>query len=228
MKKLQLLFLLFWIASLSFSQETRSYVGLTTGISFPVGKFASKTLDGGSFALPGWRVNLDGTWQFYKDFGIGLQVDYYSIPLDVRALGYERVLADAFLLDVTIRSDPYRFLATAAFFQYSLPVIQNLSFIPKAGGGIIYGFSPYQLHKAEYYLVGEKWFEITSTRDWGGYFTAGGSLNYQVNDCIGVVLKADYGYGTVRYRFLTGSGDIREDVHHFMVVDTQLGFRINF
>jgi len=226
MKKILLLALIVYIPQISFTQEFRSYIGMGTGVSVPVGKFASKTLNGGSFALPGLNVNVDGAWLFYKGLGAGLRATYYAHPVDVRSLGYEKVTNDPFLLDVTIRSEPYKVLTLVGFAQYSLDILKRFYVTPRIGGGMIYGISPYQLYKAEYYLIGSRWFEITSTWDLAGYFSTGGEFCYQISGCIDLTLKVEYGYGKLKYRFLTGTGDIREDIHQFMVLDALAGFKL--
>jgi hypothetical protein len=227
MNILRLFILFLFLPASSISQKGNSYIGWTSGISVPVGKYASKQLDGGSFAQPGWNVSMEGVWFLHNKIGFGLQAGYYAHPVDVRSLSNQKVLDDPFLEDLSIRSDPYRALTFTGLVHYSIPVSKQISFTPKAGGGILYGFSPYQLNKAVYFLIGSQWTEKTSTRDWAGYVTAGGMFRLSISSCIDLLLKTEYGYGTLRYLFLTGTGDIREDVHRFMVVDVAAGFTIN-
>lgn len=226
MKKIVLPLLLIFIGYVPHAQKASSYVSLNTGVSLPLGKFSSKTLDGGSFALAGWNSNVEGAWFFYKDLGAGLQLGYSAHPVDVRSLGYEKVQNDPFLMDLYIRSDPYRQISLAGFFLYSFSITDKLSLTPKAGGGFLYGSSPYQLYKPEYFMVSSKWYEITSTNDMGGYFMAGATFRYPLSGCLDVVLSGEYGYGVLKYRFLTGSGDIREDVHHAMTLNILAGIGI--
>jgi len=86
----------------------------------PVGKYASKKLDGGSFAQTGWNVNMEGVWFFHRNVGFGIQAGYSAHPVDVSSLSHEKVLDDPFLEEMSIRSDPYRTLTFTGSVHYSI------------------------------------------------------------------------------------------------------------
>lgn len=227
-RKLAIISFVFVFPLISFSQHGKAYIGMTTGISIPFGDFASKEYQEGGFALPGWKVNMEGVFYVYQNLGVGLQAGYFAHPVDVEALASERLKHDSFLEQLSIRSDPYRAVSLAAFAQYSLALCEKCTLEPKLGGGVLYGRSPYQLYKSVYYLIGKDWREVTSTWDYSGFVTAGGAFRYRLSLCIDFLAKAELGYGTLKYQFLTGTGDIREDVHHFWVADLTAGISIRF
>jgi hypothetical protein len=68
MKKTIVLILLAFLSHPGYSQSAVPYAGLFTGVSIPVGKFAAKNLDGGSFAKTGWKVGAEGA----SDYDLGL------------------------------------------------------------------------------------------------------------------------------------------------------------
>ena len=157
-----------------------------------------------------------------------MQTAYRAHPLDVVSLAAEKVKENVFMEDLVIRSDPYRVITLAAFVEYSFQIAQQMSLTPAIGGGAALGISPYQLYKPEYFLVASKWYEITSTRDWSPYHTAGLEFRYQLSECIDLLIGAEMGYSLLTYRFLTGTGDIREELHHALFFDGVAGFAISF
>jgi hypothetical protein len=71
--------------------------------------------------------------------------------------------------------------------------------------------TPYQLYKAEYEMIGEKWFEITSAGDFEGSFLAGAGLKYELKNCIGFSLNSEFTYNTMDFDFELSDGSIRTD-----------------
>lgn len=193
------------------AQQKPSFIAFQTGPSFPVGKFQSKKLPEGSFTQTGFSASLEGAWFFKSWLGAGGSAGVHFHPVDVRTLGYEKVVDDLFMNDVFIRSDPYRSytLFAGLFFQFSL--VQRLSLTCKALGGMMYTQSPYQLYKAEYEMLGEKWFEITSAGDFEGSFLAGAGLKYALKNCIGFSLNSEFTYNMMEFDFETSDGSIRTD-----------------
>jgi len=193
------------------AQQKPSFISLQTGPSFPVGKFKDKKLPDGSFSLTGFSTSLEGAWFFKSWLGAGGSAGMHFHPVDVKTLGYEKVIADPFMNDVYIRSDPYRSYTLYAGFYFQVPLLQRLSFTAKALGGMIYTQSPYQLYKAEYEMIGEKWFEITSAGDFEGSFLAGAGLKYELKNCIGFSLNSEFTYNVMDFDFELTNGTIRTD-----------------
>jgi hypothetical protein len=193
------------------AQDKPSFIGLQAGPSFPVGKFQSKKLPEGSFTLTGFSASLEGAWFFKPWLGAGGSAGMHLHPVDVGALGYEKVISDPFLNDMNIRSDPYRSYTLYAGLFFQFPLVQRLSLTAKALGGVMYTRSPYQLYKATYELIGDHWYEITSAGDFAGSFLAGAGLKYELKNCIGFSLNSEFTYNAMGFDFQTTDGSIRTD-----------------
>lgn len=227
MKK-TLFFLILLISGTIQAQEKPSFFSLLAGTSLPVGGFHSKELPDGGFALPGMNVSMEGAWFFKPWIGVGAQAGIYFHPVDIRTLGYEKVIADPFMDDVYIRSNPYMTIAANAGLFFNFPLIQRLSLTAKTLGGMMYSETPYQLYKAEYYLVGEQWYEITASGDYEFSFLAGAGLRYNLKSCIGFVLNTDFTYNVLDFDFITLGGDIRTDKKIISYIDISAGLVIGF
>jgi len=208
------------------AQQNPSFVSLQVGTSLPVAKFHGKEFPGGGFALTGLCTSIEGAWFFRSWMGVGASAGMNVHPVDVGDLGYETVQENPFITDLIIRSDPYLSLSlyTGLFFQF--PLVQKLSFTAKALGGIIYTRTPYQLYKAEYYLIGENWYEITSAGDYEGSFLAGAGLRYDLNDCIGFSLQSDFTYNVMDFNFAQSDGSVRTDEKVVAFVNLSAGLVI--
>ena len=206
------------------AQEKPSFIGLHAGPSFPVGKFCAKELPDGAFAQTGVCISLEGAWFFKSWLGAGASAAMHLHPVDVSTLGYEKVLDNPFLNDLSIRSDPYRSysLYTGLFFQF--PLVQKLSVTAKALGGVIYAQTPYQLYKADYFMIGEDWYEITSAGDFDVSFLAGAGLRYDMNNCIGFSFNTTFTYNVMDFAFNLSDGSIHTDKKVVAFVDVLLGF----
>lgn len=206
-------------------QEKTSFVGINAGVSIPYGKFRSTDLEDGSFALTGMNVNMEGAWYFLPKLGVGASVGFNLNPVDVSSLGWEKVINDPFLNDLTIRSDPYLTVTAMAGLYTKLPIYKTLYFSGKLLGGLLYGRTPYQLYKPEYFLAGPDYYEITSAQDWKFSWQAGAGLIYDVSPCIGLILEGVIMYDKLSFNFRTANGT-RTDVHTISLINTTLGVRI--
>lgn len=211
MKRSFILISMIMIALALSAQEKPSFIGIQAGPSFPVGKFQSNKLPDGSFTQTGFSASVEGAWFFMPWLGAGGSAGMHYHPVDVGTLGYVKVNADPFLNDMYIRSDPYRSYTLYAGLFFQFPLVQRLSFTAKALGGMIYTQSPYQLYKATYELIGEKWYEITSASDYEGSFLAGAGLKYEMKNCIGFSLNSEFTYNTMGFSFRTLDGSTRTD-----------------
>jgi hypothetical protein len=218
-------FLMLMVLALD-AQQKPSFIGLQAGSSFPVGKFKAKELPDGGFTLTGFSTSIEGAWFFKPWLGAGGSAGLHLHPVDVSALGYEKVIADPFMNDVYIRSDPYRSYTLYGGLFFLVPLVQRLSFTAKALGGMIFSQSPYQLYRADYELIGEKWFEITSAGDFDGSFLAGAGLKYELKNCIGFSLNSEFTYNTMDFNFELSDGSIRTDKKVVAFVNLVLGIYI--
>lgn len=216
------LFLLIFISLHAFSQDKNSFISLQGGASFPVGNYASTNLDYGSFTTTGINLGIEGAWFFLPYLGVGGQAAINYHPVDVSTLGWEKVQADPFLDDVTIRSESYQ-VATGTIGLYGKwKFWNNLSATGKLLGGVMWGKSPYQLYKPTYFLVEPKWYEITSATDLSAAFVGGLGLRYDISGCIGLKVDADYTYAQMVYGFRTATGT-RYDYRDITYINLTLG-----
>lgn len=214
------------LCSTSYSQEKQSFAGLRGGITLPIGKYSQPALDRGSFALTGFNVSAEGAWFFHRNVGAGASAGLAMHPVDVGLLGREKVKADPFLQDVVIRSDPYLIITAMAGAFTDIPLKGKFRFTAKLLSGLLYGKTPYQLYKPEYFLVGPEYYEITSAKDWKFSWLAGAGLRYDISPCFGLVLDTDLVYDKLTFGFVTATGKRYED-HTISFVNITLGIRFN-
>lgn len=223
-------FLILVLLSLSLchliAQEKPSFIAIRTGVSIPYAKYHATNLDMGSFTLAGFNASLEGAWFFKPKFGIGASAGLNFHPVDVYRLGWAKVQADPFLEDVYIRSDPYLIITAMAGLYTQLPIVAKFSFTGKLLGGLLYGRTPYQLYKPEFFLVDVPYYEITSSTDYKFSWQAGIGFRYDVSPCFGLVLDADIFYDKLTFGFNTALGE-RYDEHIISFINTTLGVRFN-
>ncbi|MCB2221509.1 MAG: hypothetical protein KQI35_14005 [Bacteroidetes bacterium] len=210
----------------SHSQDTNSFFGIKAGASIPLGAYRQASLDGGSFALTGYNVKAEGGWFFKPQIGIGASVGINQHPVDVGLLGWEKVQADPFLEDLFIRSDPYLMLTGMIGVYYHYPVMKKLSIEAKIQGGMLYGKTPYQLYKPQYFLFGPEYYEITSAQDWNLAGNVGLGIRYDISPCFGLLLDSDFTYSNLAFKFLSALGE-RIDQRQILLLNTTMGLRIN-
>ncbi len=209
-----------------FAQDHTSFFSINSGVSFPMGDYQKKNLQTGSFALAGYNVNVEGAWFFKPFLGIGGQASLNFHPVDVSALGYEKVQSDPFLLDVTIRSDPYRIITSAVGLYARWNILKYLYLQGKLLGGMMWVKTPYQLYKPEYYLVGPEYFEITSSKGRNMMGIIGVGFQVDVSPCISLKLDNEYQFSEMIFGFNTASGK-RYDYRRISFVNINLGLVIN-
>lgn len=228
MNRFILIFIFVWVTLITNAQAPPSFAGLSTGVSIPLGRFHEKSLDGGSFAQTGWKSQAEGAWYSRIGLGAGLQAGYGAYSVDVEALAEEKMKGNAFIDSMSVRSDPVRVITLAGLAEYSFSLSPGLSLRAKAGGGIVYSWSPYQLYKPHYYMIGPEWYEITSDYDLGPWITAGADLRFSVCECLELRAGISYNHGFLTYQFLTGTGDIRTEEHQVISIDCLGGISYSF
>ena len=190
----------------AFSQNKYSYVGLKGGLSIPVGPYKAKDLETGCFTELGFTVSVEGAWYFKNYLGVGGQFGLNFHPVDVRSLGWEKVINDPFLNDLTIRSDPYQIITGAVGLFSRWDFWKVLSLHGKLMGGLMWAKTPYQLYKPEYFLVGPEYFEITSSKDRNFMGIAGAGIQVEVSPCIAFRAEAELQYSEMVFGFNTALG----------------------
>lgn len=207
------------------AQNNNSFVGFRSGISIPFGDFASKSLDNGTFAQLGFQSAGEGAWFFKPHYGIGASVGVNFNPIDVSALGAAMVQSNPFLDDVYIRSESFLTITTMAGPYVKFPIANKLSFTGKIIAGLLYGQTPYQLYKPDFFGVDVEFYEITSARDWKFSWMAGAGLRYDISPCFGLVFDSELMYDTFEFNFQTLTGS-RTDKEKFAIINLSLGIRL--
>jgi len=208
------------------AQDKPSFLGFRAGVSIPIGGYAAKNLDGGSFTQVGFNVTVEGAWFFKPKFGVGGSVGLNMHPVDVASLGRVRVDENHFLNSVVIRSEPYTIITAMGGIFVQLPLNTVFSFSAKLLGGMLYGKTPYQLYKPDYFLLPDNWAEITSAQDWKFSWQTGVGLRYHLSPCIDLIFDTDLFYDQLSFNFNTASG-LRTDTKTIAFINTTVGFRIN-
>ncbi len=209
------------------SQDGGISFGLSSGTSIPFGKYSSTEYGEGSFTQPGLAISGDFSWFFSSKFGIFLRGSYLLHPIDVSALGLARVNKDPFLSNVIIRSEPYKILTIMPGVGTKLKLSEKWNFNAGVMAGYLWGQTPYQLHKPDYYLLPDDWEEITSARDSKFSWKIAAGIEYELLSCVGFFADAELLNDTLKFDFITSTGT-RTDEKHIAVVNLKLGFRIHF
>jgi hypothetical protein len=200
---LKYLFLSFFCFSIfsSYAQQGPSYFSVRAGVSVPFGKFSSYNLQESSFAMTGITFSADGAWFFLPYLGVGGEFGYNQQPIDVSVLGYEKMKDEPALEDLTIRSEGFQTLTTAAGLYANWNFWKSFSLTGKLLGGWMWGKTPYQLYKPIYYLVDPGWYEITSAKDNGFIVVPGIGLQYDISPCIGVKAESELYYRNMQFGY---------------------------
>jgi hypothetical protein len=213
--------LIFFIGISASAQPTEGSIHLRSGLSVPLLEYASADLEKGSFTKAGLTTTLALSSDLYKQWGITLQGGLQLHPVDVGWLGYEKVRTDPFLLDVTIRSEPYRILHIAGGPTYSFEPFAKTSVSASLLGGVFYSSTPYQLHKPKYFMTGPDFYEITTSRDYSFAYGAGLSLAYAITDCYHLALESDLLRSKAGFQFVSGAG-LRTDWRQITMLNISL------
>ena len=222
-----LCFMFFGIAFVAHAQDKPSFIGMRSGVSIPFGKYAEKNLDDGCFAQAGFNVTVEGAWFFKPKFGVGASVSLDLHPVDVASLAKARVDEDPFLNNVVVRSEPYLIITAMVGPYFQLPVSSRFSVSAKLLGGLLYGKTPYQLYKPDYYLLPNNWAEITSAKDWKFSWQTGVGMRYNLSSCIDLIIDTDLYYDQFLFSFSTNQG-VRTDKKTISFINATVGFRVNF
>jgi hypothetical protein len=211
---------------LVFSQGKSSFVALRSGVSCPLGAYYSADLQEGSFAMAGFNVTLEGAWFFKRWLGVGASAGLNLHPIDAGALATATLASDASMANLSVRSDPFRVLTFMAgpFARFDLR--KNFSLTGKLLGGILQASTPYQLYKAEYFMIGRYWYEITRSKDWEVSFLTVIGVRYDVSDCIGIIFDTDFTYNQCEFVFITYNGS-RTEYKKIVFLNTTLGIIID-
>jgi len=209
------------------AQNSRVVIGFQSGVSFPLGYYASKSLGLGSFALPGWNASLNADVRIFPKLGIRLKSDFYLHPVDVTNLANEKVIADPFISQLVIRSEPYRLITVAAGPQIRKEIYQWLQFQGYLGMGVMWGRTPYQLYKPVYFLTGPPYYEITSSHSHNIMVEGSTGMRIAINPYTGILMNGGMKYSRMHYGFYSAAG-YRVDVRTVWLFDITAGLSWSF
>lgn len=188
------------------AQQGPTFFSLRAGTTVPFGSFSSYDLQEGSFAMTGITAGAEGAWYFLPYLGIGGECSFNLQPINVSLLGYEEMLNNPSIQELTIRSEAFRTISAAAGIYTDWNFWESFSLTGKLLGGWIWAKTPYQLYKPVYFMVDPKWFEITSSRDNGFIVIPGIGLQYKISPCIGVKAESELYYRKMTFGFTNSEG----------------------
>jgi hypothetical protein len=108
---------------------------------------------------------------------------------------------------------------------FQIPLSERFSFSSKLLGGLLYGKTPYQLYKPDYYLLPDDWAEITPSTDMKFSWQGGLGLVYKLSSCIDLALDADFFYDKLTFGFNSSTG-YYTDERTIAIINIALGIRI--
>lgn len=221
MKRLLILVILLITCNILSSQPFQMQLAIQSGVAVPLADFASTNLEDGSFALPGYTGSLE-VRGIFKERWVGfIQAGMQLNPIDVALLGYEKVQADPFLLDVFIRSDPFKVFHLMGGPGYQHRIGKRFLLEGQLSAGMFLSYTPYQLYKPEYFMIGPAYFEIKSSKDVSFSYGAGVRLAWEATPCYHVGISSQLMNSTGEFQFYNDDGT-RTDVRNISLWNTSL------
>ena len=114
------------------SAQNTILVGLNGGLSVPSGEYAGTTLNKDGFAQLGVSFGADVVWFFSKHIGVAAAINQSNNPIDVTTLTTERLKADPFLQELSIRSESFTNTTITAGIYGRWTFGDNFSFYSRA------------------------------------------------------------------------------------------------
>ena len=210
MKKTLILFSLllsFSLYSQNVEKNSKVYFNLKAGVSIPLGDFSKGILDTGGFADPGFYAGFDAVWMVYDRIGITVSSDLAMNPIRVSELGYERMQVDPFLIDLWVRSDPFKLISSYGGLTYRSELFDRININTGISLGMMYGETPYQILYSEYFMVGTNYYIITSAGSYGFAYKLDANIEYELRKQWSVFANFGYQHSKLRFKFYSGSGD---------------------
>lgn len=203
------------------AQPVKVEFALNSGLSVPLFEYSQKNLDKGCFTMAGFYAGGELRTQIKKGFGAFIQGGIDLNPVDVSSLGYEKVQADPFLIDVYVRSEPYQVINLLGGASYQYPLTEKIKLECQIGAGTFFSKTPYQFYKPEYFPIGPAYFEITSSNDVSFAYGAGLKAIYEPNPWYQLALSANLKRSKAEFDFYSG-GRIRTDVRQISMLGVYL------
>ena len=208
-----------------YAQTFEANLVLQSGVSIPLGDYAGKNLKNGSFTLPGLTAAGEIDVDVANGWGCFIQAGFQLNPVDVGSLGYEKVIADPFLEDLYIRSEPFRVIHLMAGPARKLDLSNNIAFETQLAAGIFYSSTPFQLYKPDYSMIADSWYEITASSDLSFAFGAGIRFIYEITPCYSLGFQGQLMHSGASFEFNSLQGP-RTDQRSITLVNSSLSLII--
>lgn len=192
------------------------------GLSQPLFAYASSDLNKGCFTMSGLQLSGVASVGLSGPLWLEARFDAQFHPVNVSRLGYERVIADPFLTDTYIRSEPYRHFALLAGPAYIVPFGRQFTAQASVFAGFMQSKTPHQLHKPTYFMTGPEYFEISSAIDYAFGYGAEIGAGWKATSCYHLKLSASFLHADMDFRFRTASG-IRIDSRSISTINLRAG-----
>ncbi|MBU2557408.1 MAG: hypothetical protein KJ578_06485 [Bacteroidetes bacterium] len=199
---------------------------LQPALSIPLGDFAAKNLDKGSFATAGFSGGGSLQWHLNTTWSINLQAAATWHAIDIGELGYKKVQQDPFLEDVYIRSEAFKNRMLLAGPVYTILLRDKISINNSVAAGLMQSATPYQLYKPQYFMTGPNYYEITSARDYNFVWGVSTALMYHFNTCYQLGFSAEWLHGNPVFTFTTANG-LRFDERKISMLNLAMVFSVS-
>lgn len=223
MKRFLFLLLLLISSTLLYSQPFQVQLAIQSGVSMPLSDFAATNLKQGSFALPGFTGSVEAKVVIKENWTGFIQGGLQLNPIDVGILGYEKMQSDPFLLDVYIRSDPFKVIHVLAGPGYQTKIGKSFLIEGQLAGGVFISATPYQLYKPKYFMEGPPYYEITTSSDVSLTYGANLRFIYKVTPCYQIGINNQFLHSRAAFDFYTSTG-IRTDYRNISLWNISFSF----
>lgn len=208
-----------------YAQTSGANLILQSGASIPIGDYAGKNLQNGSFTLPGFTASGEINVAAANGWGCFMQAGFQLNPVDVGSLGYEKVVADPFLEDLYIRSEPFRVIHLMAGPARQWNLSNTIAIETQLAAGIFYSSTPYQLYKPDYFMIADSWYEITASSDLSFAFGAGVRFIYKLSSCYSLGIHGQLMHSGASFEFNSLQGP-RTDQRNITLINSSLSLII--
>lgn len=176
------------------------------GLSQPMFAYARPSLSKGCFTTSGLHLETGAMVKALGPWWWDVRYLAQLHPVDVGRLGYERVMADPFLVDTYIRSEPYRHQGLLTGPVYMLDKGSSWFAHASVLAGIMHSKTPHQLYKPTYFMTGPEYFEISSASDFSPVFGGEITGGWKATPCYHLKLSASFLQTNMDFRFRSALG----------------------
>ena len=234
MKKVLFVFMIFMLHTFQTSaqekaEKSKYYIGITGGVSAPVGAFGSTdtTSENAGLARAGYNLNLNAAYHINDNFGLASSIFYSRFKLDQTAIG--QIIETGSITDIHASADHWQYLGLEVGPTATIPVNEKIFIDFKGLLGIAYANMP--VYRFE--LSGLPSLAIVTNDEWDYSFTwrLGTGMRYNFGKGFCFLANADYNYlkPTWKYDVPSDGGTQKvEDEQKIGSLDLNVGFGVTF